>query len=155
MDAAGEGKEDSLEHVVGAFDLLCARAKDSLDKSKAAFAALHKSVFPRGTPPASIEEFAKLFGPGSSALEDFARTQTVCGSESVFMLMLMHRVSCDYSKVVAGFPKKSEMPTVPLSAIREQAAQLARDSVAMMEKRAVEAAERAARAFRSRSESTS
>ena len=146
---------DSLESAVGAFDLLCAQVKDRLDQSKVALAAVYRSVFPEGDVPSSTEVLAQLFGPGSSTLADFVRAQTVCGSESAFMLMQLHGVVADFEKIVSGFPKTAEMPSTPLEAIRERSAQLGKDMIAMMEKRAAAAAARAARDSRARSESAS
>ena len=88
-------------------------------------------------------------------MADFVRTQTVCGSESAFMLMQMHGVVADFEKIVAGFPKKAEILTLPLGVINEQSAQLGKDMIVMMEKQAANVAEHAARTARARSESTS
>ena len=153
MKPTPEGPADeSLESAVGAFDLLCAQVKDHLSQSKGALAAVYRSIFPEGDIPSSTEELTRLFGPGSSTLADFVRTQTVCGSESAFMLMQLHGVVADYEKVVSGFPKRAEMPaSTALEAIEERSAQLGKDMIAMMEKRAAAAAERAARKARSES----
>ena len=156
MKPTPEGPADeSLESAVGAFDLLCAQVKDHLSQSKGALAAIYRSIFPEGDIPSSTEELTRLFGPGSSTLADFVRTQTVCGSESAFMLMQLHGVVADYEKIVSGFPKRAEMPATPLEAINERSTQLGKDMIAMMEKRAAAAAERAARKARARSESAS
>ena len=150
-----EAGEESLEGVVGAFDLLCAQVKDRLSQSKAALATVYQKVFPQDTAPSSTDELIKLFGPGSSTLADFARAQTVCGSESAFTLMQLHGVVADFEKIVSGFPRKAEMSATPLAATKERSAQLGKDMIAMMEKRAANAAERAARSARARSESIS
>ena len=71
------------------------------------------------------------------------------------MLMQLHGVVADYEKIVSGFPKRSEMPATPLEAINERSTQLGKAMIAMMEKRASAAAERAARKARSASESVS
>ena len=127
----------------------------SLSQSKGALAAVYRSIFPQGDVPSSTEELTQLFGPGSSTLADFVRAQTVCGSESAFMLMQLHGVVADFEKIASGFPKRAEMPATPLEAIKERSAQLGKDMIAMMEKRAANAAERAARSARARSESVS
>ena len=71
------------------------------------------------------------------------------------MLMQLHGVVVDFEKVVSGFPKRAKMPATPLEAIKERSTQLGKDMIAMMEKRAAAAAERAARTARARSESVS
>jgi hypothetical protein len=71
------------------------------------------------------------------------------------MLMQLHGIAADYEKIVSGFPKKVEMPSTPLVEIKERSAQLGKDMIAMMEKRAAAAAARAARDSRARSESAS
>ena len=155
MEPAPEAADDSLEGAVSAFDLLCAQVKERLSQSKDALAAVYQSIFPQGAVPSSTAELTKLFGPGSSTLADFVRAQTVCGSESAFMLMQLHGVVADFEKIVSGFPKRAEMPATPLEAIKERSTQLGKDMIAMMEKRAAAAAERAARTARARSESIS
>ena len=80
--------------------------KHSLGKSAGALSALHKSVFPKGTPPTTVEALAEVFSPGSSTLADYTHTQTVCGLESAFLLMLGHGIAGDFEKVIADFPRK-------------------------------------------------
>ena len=156
VEPAPEGAtNESLESAVGAFDRLCAQAKDRLSQSKGALAAVYRSIFPEGEIPSSTEELTQLFGPGSSTLADFVRAQTVCGSESAFMLMQLHGVVADFEKIVSGFPKKAEMPAIPLEDITERSAKLGKDMIAMMERRTAAAAARATRDSRARSQSAS
>ena len=93
--------------------------KDRLSQSKDALTAVYQGIFPQGAIPLSTEELIQLFGPGSSTLADFVRAQTVCGSESAFMLMQLHGVAADFEKIVSSFPKRAEMPSTSLEADRK------------------------------------
>ncbi|KAM0894991.1 hypothetical protein ACQ4PT_024142 [Festuca glaucescens] len=70
------GEDIPLECAVSLFDSLCAGAKDALSKTTGALAAVHKSVFPQLTPPASADGLAAAFVPESSTMASFGRAQT-------------------------------------------------------------------------------
>ena len=67
--------EGSFEDVAGAFDKICAQAREALNKSAGALTAVHRLVFPKGTPPAIVEGLAEAFRPGTSTLANYARAQ--------------------------------------------------------------------------------
>ena len=141
----------SFEDAVGAFDRICAQAKEALNKAAGALRAVHQIVLPQSAPPATIQGLADALGPGASALADFARTQLVGGSESTFLLLLGHGVAGDFEKAIMGFTKKPDGKSAVTSAMKAQAGTLSKRMVEMMEAHAAARAERS----RVRSESTS
>ena len=144
--------ELSLDHAVGDLGTTVAQAKDALAKSASTLGAMYRVVFSSGDLPSTMDGFADVFGPGTSTMADFARTLTVRGSESTLKLLLGHGIEGDYETALSEFPRKSDGKLITLRGVSEPAARLAETFMATMERRAAEVA---ARARWSRSESAS
>ena len=78
----------SLEQAVGGLVALCNQAKEALAKSTSTLGAVYQVVFPTGVVPSTVDDFANVFGPGTSTMAGFARANTVRGSESTIKLLM-------------------------------------------------------------------
>ena len=132
----------SLEQAVGSLNAMCDQAKDALVKSTSTLGAVYGVVFPTGVVPSTADGFADLFGPGTSTLANFARANTVRGSESTLKLLMGHGVACDYEGALSEFPRKPDGKPVSLKGVSAAATRLAEVFMNTMERRAAETAAR-------------
>ena len=132
----------SLEQAVGGLSAICNQAKDALAKSTITLGAVYGVVFPTGVVPSTADGFAEVFGPGTSTMADFARANTVRGSESTLKLLMGHGIACDYEAALSEFPRKSDGKPVSLKGVSGAATRLAEVFMNTTERRAAETAAR-------------
>ena len=138
-----------LDQVVGGLGAVCTQAKDALAKSASTLGAVYKVVFPTGVVPSTADDFADVFGPGTSTMADFARANTVRGSESTIKLLMGHGIDCDYEAALSAFPRKPDGKPISLKGVSGAAARLAEVFMNTMERRALETAYRPLRKSKS------
>ena len=132
----------SLEQAVGGLSAVCDQAKDALAKSSSTLGAVYGVVFPTGVVPSTVDGFADVFGPGTSTMANFARANTVRGSESTLKLLMGHGIACNYEGALSEFPRKPDGKPVSLKGVSGAAARLAEVFMSTMERRATETAAR-------------
>jgi len=132
----------SLEQAVGGLNAVCDQAKDALVKSTSTLGAVYGVVFPTGVVPSTADGFADVFGPGTSTMANFARANTVRGSESTLKLLMGHGIDCDYESALSEIPRKPDGKPVSLKGVSGAASRLAEVFMNTMERRAVETASR-------------
>ena len=148
--SADVASEDlSLEQAVGGLGALCNKAKEALAKSTSTLGAVYQVVFPTGVMPSTVDDFANVFGPGTSTMAGFARANTVRGSESTIKLLMGHGMVCDYEAALSAFPQKPDGKPISLKGVSESAARLAEVFMNTMEHRALETANRLLRKSKS------
>lgn len=131
-----------LDQVVGGLGAVCTQAKDALTKSASTLGAVYQVVFPTGVVPSTADGFAEVFGPGTSTMANFARANTVRGSESTIKLLIGHGITCDYEAALSEFPRKPDGKPVSLRGVSGAATRLAEVFMNTMERRAAETAAR-------------
>ena len=131
-----------LDQVVGGLGAVCTQAKDALTKSASTLGAVYQVVFPTGVVPSTADGFAEVFGPGTSTMANFARVNTVRGSESTIKLLMGHGITCDYEAALSEFPRKPDGKPVSLRGVSGAATRLAEVFMNTMERRAAETAAR-------------
>ena len=139
----------SLEQAVGGLGALCNQAKEALAKSTSTLGAVYQVVFPTGVMPSTVDDFANVFGPGTSTMAGFARANTVRGSESTIKLLMGHGIDCDYEAALSAFPRKPDGKPISLKGVSGAAARLAEVFMTTMERRALETANRLLRKSKS------
>ena len=132
----------SLEQAMGGLNTVCDQAKDALTKSTSTLGAVYGVVFPTGVVPSTADGFAEVFGPGTSTMANFARANTVRGSESTLKLLMGHGIACDYEGALSEFPRKPDGKPVSLKGVSGAATRLAEVFMNTMERRAAETAAR-------------
>ena len=131
-----------LDQVVGGLGAVCTQAKDALAKLTNTLGVVYKVVFPTGVVPSTADDFADVFGPGTSTMADFARANTVRGSESTIKLLMGHGIDCDYEAALSAFPRKPDGKPISLKGVSGAAARLAEVFMSTMERRELETANR-------------
>ena len=139
----------SLEQAVGGLGALCNQAKEALAKSTSTLGAVYQVVFPTGVVPSTVDDFANVFGPGTSTMAGFTRANTVRGSESTIRLLMGHGIDCDYEAALSAFPQKPDGKPISLKGVSGAAARLAEVFMNTMERRALETANRLLRKSKS------
>ena len=86
-------------------------------------------TLPGTVAPSTVEEFAKVSGPGLTTLNTWARDLTVCGSEVTLKLLLVNGVEANYEAALSDYPKKSNGKPLPFRRISDAAARLAKASI--------------------------
>jgi len=132
----------SLEQAVGGLGALCNKAKEALAKSTSTLGAVYQVVFLTGVMPSTVDDFANVFGPGTSTMAGFARANTVRGSKSTIKLLMGHGIVCDYEAALSAFPRKPDGKPISLKGVSGAAARLVEVFMTTMERRAVETATR-------------
>jgi len=148
--AEASSENQTLEQAVGFIDRVYAYASAALAKSTGALTTVHKGIFPSRPVPSDVNTLAASFGSESTIMTDYARTQTVRGSELTFQLLLGHRVVGDFDRAVSDFPRKPDGKTASLSSVKPEASRLANTLVTTVERRVAAVT---ARKTRSKSES--
>jgi hypothetical protein len=91
---------EATEHVCQEVRNLLARAQWTLDRVRD-ISALESMC----TTLIGVLEALALRGDGKDPLIAAVRRQVTTGSESVFSMMMMHGIDCDFDKVTGTYPK--------------------------------------------------
>ena len=75
-------------------------------------------------------------------MADFARANTVRGSESTIKLLMGHGIDCDYEAALSAFTRKPDGKPISLKGVSGATARLAEVFMTTMERRVVETATR-------------
>jgi hypothetical protein len=120
MEPAGlESSIENAEHICQEVQDLLAKARSTLDRIRDISAPESMSTTMAGVPEAlSVKE------NGEDPLVVAVRRQVTTGSESVFSMLMMHGVDCDFDKFTSSYPKDKDGRDVSPKAYLEHAREL-------------------------------
>jgi hypothetical protein len=100
------GLESSVENA----ERLCQEVRDLLAKARSMLDRVRDISAPESssTTMAGILEVLAVKGNGEDPLVAAVRRQVTTGSESVFSMLMMHRVDFDFDKVMSTYPKDKD-----------------------------------------------
>jgi hypothetical protein len=103
-------KPAGLESSVGSTERLCHEASDLLVKVRSTLDRVRDVSIPESTSNtmAGILEALAVKVDGEDPLVAAVRRQVTIGSESVFSMLMMHRVEFDADKVMGTYPKDKD-----------------------------------------------
>jgi hypothetical protein len=152
LGAAAMKEPTGLEYSVGSTKHLCREVRDLLAKVRSTLDRVRDISAPESTSstmPGILEALA-VKEDGEDPLVAAVRRQVTTGSESIFSMLMMHRVEFDADKVTGTYPKDKDGRGIAPKAFIEHARAL---SAQMMSFLADRNAKRAATKARKRSAS--
>jgi hypothetical protein len=110
LDAGAMKEPTGLESSVGSAERLCQEVRDLLEKVRSTLDRVRDVSIPDSTnnTMASILEALVVKTDGEDPLVVAVRRQVTIGSESIFSMLMMHRVEFDADKVTGTYPKDKD-----------------------------------------------
>jgi hypothetical protein len=152
LGAAAMKEPAGLESSVGSAKRLCREVRDLLAKVRSTLDRVRDISAPESTSStmAGILEALAVKEDGEDPLVAAVRRQVTTGSESVFSMLMMHRVEFDADKVTGTYPKDKDGRDIAPKAFIEHARALSAQMTSFLADRN---AKRAATKARKRSAS--
>jgi hypothetical protein len=116
------GLEFSVENI----ERLCQEVRDLLAKARSTLDRVRDLSAPESTSTtmAGILEALAVKENGEDPLVAAIRSQVTTGSESVFSMLMMHKVDFDFDKVMSTYPKDKDGHDISPKAYLERARDL-------------------------------
>jgi len=124
-EAHGDSPADPLAEEVSAIHGACVRVNGLLEKVQSTLGRVRVEVAPEAsadTIPQMVDALAPK-GNGEDPVDAAVQKQVMTGAKSVFTMLLLHGVKCDFEKITTTHPKGDDGRFLSASGFLEDAQQ--------------------------------